>query len=113
MSYDSEVTEYIENAPASQKSILEALREMIHKDIAEVSEQVKWGFPVFRKTKDFAYIRAAKNHTTLGFYNFEKINDVENVLEGEGNTLRHIKIRTVEDMDLNQLAEWLAAVAGE
>ncbi len=113
MNYDSKVTEYVENAPASQKGILEAIREMIHENISEVSEKIKWGFPVFRKTKDFAYIRVAKNHTTLGFYNFERINDVENILEGEGNTLRHIKIRTAEDMNLNKLAEWLTVVAGE
>jgi hypothetical protein len=112
MNYDSKVTEYIENAPAAQKGNLEAIRELIHESVSDVSEQLKWGFPVFRKTKDFAYLRVAKNHTTLGFYNFDRINDAENLLEGEGNTLRHIKISAIDDMIKEQLAEWLAAVAG-
>lgn len=76
-----------------------------------MTEEVKWGFPVFKKTKDFCYVRWAKKHITLGFYNFDKIQDNENFLEGSGTIMRHVKIRTIADIKKELFAKWLNAVA--
>jgi hypothetical protein len=113
MHYDQKVTEYIHNAPLTQQKQLEAIRSLIHESVPRVIEELKWGFPVFRKTKDFAYVRTAKNHITLGFYNFERIPDAETILEGSGNTLRHLKIKPTATLDQALLATWLVAVAGD
>ncbi len=111
MNYNKKVSEYIETAPAGQQESLETIRKLIHESVPGVSEEIKWGFPVFAKTRDFAYLRFAKNHTTLGFYNIDKITDNENVLEGSGNTLRHVKIKSLKDINKELFAKWLKAVA--
>jgi hypothetical protein len=111
MNYDKAVTQYIENAPLSQQPLLMRLRTLIHETVPDVSEAIKWGFPVFAKRKDFAYLRVSKKHITLGFYNFDRIENAEGLLEGDGNTMRHIKIRKDSDIEPENLVEWLTVIA--
>lgn len=111
MNKNQKVNDYIDQANAEQVEILEHLRQLIHETIAEVSEEIKWGFPVFAKTKDFAYFRFSKKHITLGFYNIDKIKDPNNLLEGSGNTLKHIKIRAKKDLKEDILKEWFISIA--
>jgi hypothetical protein len=62
--------------------------------------------------KIFAYLIFSKKHITLGFYNIDKIQDPENLLEGDGNTLKHIKIITLGDKHKNQVVKWLEQITG-
>ncbi len=110
MNYNKKVTEYIDNATEDQIVILEAIRKLIHATVEDVSEEIKWKFPVFAKGKDFAYLRFAKNHITLGFYNIDKIKDPDNLLEGEGNTLKHIKIKKSDDIKSKIISQWLKQI---
>jgi hypothetical protein len=110
MNFNQNVTKYFGNAPNEQIIILEILRKLIHETVQDVSEEIKWGFAVFTKEKDFAYLRFSKKHITLGFYNISKIKDPNNLLEGVGNTLKHIKIKNKEAIDTIVLAEWLKQI---
>jgi hypothetical protein len=110
MNYNSKITDYIENATPEHSEILSVLRKLIHETVENVSEEIKWGFPVFAKEKDFAYMRFSKKHITLGFYNIEKLVDPDNLLEGDGNTLKHIKIKSLDNINANLIAKWLQQV---
>ena len=98
MNLNTKITDYIGNASEEQIEILEALRKLIHETVENVSEEVKWNMPVFSNGKDFAYLRFSKKHITLGFYNINKIKDPNNLLEGEGDTLKHIKIKNTGEI---------------
>jgi hypothetical protein len=108
---NSDVTNYIENAPESQREAMNVLRELIHSSIENVVEEYKWSRPVFKLNKDFAYFKTAKNYLTLGFFDFHKITDTHNLLEGTGKDMRHIKIKTTSDINSNLMKEWFKAVA--
>ena len=110
MNLNQKVTDYIDNASEEQIVILETLRKLIHETVENVSEEIKWGFPVFASTKDFAYLRFSKKHITLGFYNIDKIQDPNSLLEGEGNTLKHIKIKSKVEIKSKVIAEWLKQI---
>jgi hypothetical protein len=110
MNYNPKVSDYISNATAEQIVILEVLRKLIHETVDNVSEEIKWGFPVFAQSKDFAYFRFSQKHITLGFYHLDKIQDPDNLLEGEGNTLRHIKIKKVDDIQTQIISTWLVQI---
>ena len=110
MNLNQKVTDYFDNASEEQIVILETLRKLIHETVENVSEEIKWGFPVFASTKDFAYLRFSKKHITLGFYNIDKIQDPNSLLEGEGNTLKHIKIKSKVEIKSKVIAEWLKQI---
>lgn len=111
---NNQVTAYIENAPAEQKPIMETVRTLIHQAVPDVSEEFKWSRPIFKTAKDFAYLQANKNHVNLGFYKgFEKLNDPNNLLEGTGKTMRHIKLKNNSDIDSGLLKEWFEIVTKE
>ncbi len=111
MKLDKEVSAYISKAPEAQIELLEQLRQLVHESVPGTTEAIKWGFPVFTKTKNYAYFRFSKKHITLGFYNPEKIDDPDGLLEGSGDTLKHIRIKKAEDIDAKLLKKWLKAIA--
>lgn len=110
MSYNQKVTDYIGNASEEQVAILEELRKLIHETVENVSEEIKWNMPVFNNGKDFAYLRFAKKHITLGFYNIDKIQDPDSLLEGDGNTLKHIKIKSKAEIQKEVISLWLKQI---
>jgi hypothetical protein len=108
---NQQVTNYIDNAPADQKEIMNTIRTLIHQSVQNAEEEFKWSRPVFRTKKDFAYLKTAKNHVTLGFFNPEKINDPQNLLEGTGKDMKHINIRHINDINTGLFASWLKSVS--
>ncbi|HEY1115111.1 MAG TPA: DUF1801 domain-containing protein [Chitinophagaceae bacterium] len=108
---NEQVTRYINEAPPKQRQIMEVLRQLVHDSVPGVQEEFKWGRPVFRSGKDFAYLKTAKAYVTLGFFKFDRLRDEHGRLEGTGKDMRHIKLKTVQDMDGELLKEWLAVAA--
>lgn len=105
-----QVTDYI-NTSEKHKGTLEALRQLVHNTVPGVTEEFKWSRPVFRANKDFAYLKTAKAYVTLGFFQFDKLNDPKGLLEGTGKDMRHIKIINVQDVDRELLREWFRAAS--
>lgn len=105
---NEQITEYIDNAPKEQKEIMEMIRSLIHQNAKNVTEEFKWSRPIFKSEKDFAYLQSNKSHVNLGFYkDFKKLDDPDNLLEGTGKTMRHIKLKKVSDINSKLLSEWL------
>lgn len=111
MGINQKVTAYINTASSDQKEILEKLRLLIHNNIDNVTEDSKWGIPVFIKSKIFTYLRITKTHIAMGFYNIDRINDKDGILEGKGKTMRHLKLKTKVDIDQMVIVEWLKLTA--
>lgn len=111
---NEQVTNYIRKAPQEHQAIMEAVRALIHDTVGGVAEEYKWSRPVFRAKRDFAYLQANKSHVNLGFYNgIEKLEDPKGILQGTGNTMRHIKLKHVAEIDRKQLRAWFTALTKE
>ncbi len=108
---NEQVTEYIDQAPDDQKEIMLAVRKILHSAVANVQEEYKWSRPVFKKGKDFAYLKTAKTHVSLGFNSFQKLDDPNHLLEGTGKDMRHIKIKKLKDVDAELLSNWFRAAS--
>ena len=109
---NKEVTTYIANAPEPHKSILSKLRALIYDVVPDAIEEYKWNRPVYKDKKDFAYLLANKNHVNFGFSQFTKIKNPTEILEGTGKTMRHVKLKTVDDIDEALFNEWLKDMVG-
>ena len=111
MDYINEVSEYIEKAPENHREILTKLRDLIAAKSPEATEGFKWSRPVYGLEKDFCYLNYSQKHVNLGFFNFEKINDTQGLLEGTGKQMRHIKIKNLENLDEDYLGKMIQQAA--
>ncbi len=104
---NEQITQYINAANNEQKEIMTSVRSIIHAHVKDVKEEFKWSRPVFKTTEIFAYLQSNKNHVNLGFYkDLDKLDDPNGLLEGTGKNMRHIKLKSVSDIDPELLRQW-------
>jgi hypothetical protein len=70
-----------------------------------------WGIPTFETKDPFCFYMLGKNHVTFGFHYGTSLDDPEGLLEGRGKNLRHVKLRTVEDLGKKGFKELVLAAA--
>ena len=93
---------WLENLPAEQKPIIEALRRLIEAVAPEAHEMLSrdavWdnppdsGYPIL-------YITVFQTHVNLGFFYGGFVPDPERLLVGSGKRMRHITIRSVQECE--------------
>jgi hypothetical protein len=86
--------------------IVERLRAVIleiHPDACEVvrlgDRAATYGCGPRKMIEGYAYILPYKYWVNLGFYRGTSLTDPEKLLEGTGVRMRHVKMRTVEDVE--------------
>jgi predicted GNAT family acetyltransferase len=107
-------TEIVSRQGAEIQELAYRTRSLIYRIFPGVVE-VPWvhqgtiGYGVGPKkmSEHFSWISAHKNHVTLGFFYGAELPDPENLLEGTGKLLRHVKIREPEDLDNPALHEMI------
>lgn len=107
----NELTSYFENAPVEHAQILIELRKMFLNSNLGITESYKWSRPVYGCPKDFAYIKYAKKHVTLGFYDASILHDPSGKLEGEGKNMKHLKIKKWSEVDEHEISNWILTSA--
>jgi uncharacterized protein YdhG (YjbR/CyaY superfamily) len=108
---NTEISNYINQAPEEQKQAMIKIRSMLHDLVPNLSESFKWSRPVFGAASDFLYFKTSKNHLTVGFSNIKKIENDIHLLEGTGKDMRHIKVKKSSDLDIDLLKKWILATS--
>jgi hypothetical protein len=94
------------SADRSVAELALALREMLLEEAPEAQEKafrnhpsaVWFGFGP-KMADMFCYIAAASQHVKLGFCRGASLPDPKRLLEGQGRTMRHIKLRSEADLE--------------
>ena len=102
-----EVNDYIEKQKSPQKEICERLRKIISETFPGINEEMKWGAPWYEGKY---YIVALKDHVNLGFLLKGLSNEEVELFQGTGKTMRHIKIRSVDEIDEQKIIKLLKVV---
>ncbi|WP_027390596.1 DUF1801 domain-containing protein [Chrysiogenes arsenatis] len=87
--------------------MMQAVRTLIKSQFPTAEEEVKYGGILFCADVQFCGVFAYKAHVSVEFSHGAKINDSAGHLEGAGKGRRHIKLRTVADIEAKQLATYL------
>jgi hypothetical protein len=83
------------------------LRQIILRTFPNINEELKMGVPWYEGNY---YIVALKDHVNLGF-SLENLSKEEKaLLEGAGKTMRHIKIRSLKDINEKEIVRLLRIV---
>ena len=79
--------------------VMDALRALVKKTVPAAQEAMNpWGVPIFEWNGPLCYLRVGKKHVTFGFPRGASMKDPGKQLEGEGNNLRHVKIKDVAEI---------------
>ncbi len=107
-----EFEEAIKSFSDEIKEIARVTREMIYKifpDVVEVvwlkQKNIRYGTSPKKKTEHFCYIMPASNHLNLGFNYCTDLDDPKLLLAGTGKLFRHIKIKSIEDLNNSNLIQ--------
>lgn len=87
-------------AKASDKAdIVRALMTVVNGAAPKATVAIKWARPVFDSNGPFAFIAVSRAHVTFGFWRGRELTDKKGVLEGEGDRMAHVKVRTAAEID--------------
>ena len=95
-----EVDQFILDLPNDIQEITESLRNIIFNSSKELIEEYKWSMPNYSYKGLVCYLQTAKKHVNLGFQKGNELEakDHHNLLQGTGKTMRHIRIKKMEDI---------------
>jgi len=101
------VDSWISEHDPAIRQICAALRDTILNADREIRESIKWSNPVYEKTGKLFYISANDSYVTLGFFSGARLTDRDGKIEGTGKSMRHVKVRALEDIDFERLDSWV------
>jgi hypothetical protein len=94
------------------RKVARALRNFVKRIVPGVKETVNaWGIPTFEAPNAFCFCMVGKNHVTFGFHFGTSLKDPERLLEGTGKNIRHVKLRTVAELEQKGLPGLVLAAA--
>jgi hypothetical protein len=88
------------------------LRSLVKKTVPGIKESVNpWKIPTFESNGPMCFFSIGKHHITFGFLRGTSLPDPGKLLEGNGKNLRHVKLRTVEDLRKPALKKLIQSAA--
>jgi len=99
MKTNERTVEFMVGLTENEKPIVSRLRELALQVSDEVREEIKWNALCFFKgNRSFVGIMPYKKYISVIFDRGVELEDPDAMLEGKGHTMRHIKIRCLNDL---------------
>jgi hypothetical protein len=92
--------DYLSDQPSKNRSIIRALRRFVTRAEPCLVEAVKWGNGCWVKANvPVSYVFSAPEYVQFGFIRGSALKDPKNLLEGNGQYVRYVKVRKPSDID--------------
>jgi hypothetical protein len=108
---DSRTDQVVNGMPPVQQEIARVLREVIRKAAPGLVETIKWNNVCYTGDGNVCSIIAHAGHVNLQFFRGAELDDPEGLLEGTGKGMRHVKVRSVEEIGKKAIAALVRAAA--
>jgi hypothetical protein len=111
------VEEFLSSRSPDVQALALRTREMVRGALPDATESVHPGQnniqygPTGKMADQFCYIAPFNSHVNLGFFRGTDLPDPNGLLEGTGKMLRHVKIKTPEDINKPGLRDLVVAAA--
>jgi len=83
--------------------ILQNLRKIVFSNYPKTNERIIYGGIMFSLEDDFGGLFVRKNHISFEFGSGAFMNDPHKILEGTGKFRRHLKIRSLADIEVKKV----------
>jgi len=101
------VDNYIQGLEKWKAEIVSRVRSIVLEAAPKAKENIKWSQPVYEANGPFCYVRAFKNSVNVGFWRGVDLRDPKDLLQGSGEKMRHLKLKSLGDIDEKQLSEFV------
>lgn len=105
--------DWLADQPAESHQLLTDIRSAIIASGHNFTEGIKWGTPGYWlpeiSRRNIVYIAPHSNYVRLGFFNGATMPDPQNLLEGTGKKLRHIKVHNLSNITPQTLTNYVQA----
>jgi hypothetical protein len=92
--------DYLADQTPGNRTVIRALRQFVTRTAPQLQESVKWGNGCWLHEKTpVAYVYSAPDHVQFGFFNGSALKDPQQLLNGAGKFVRHVKVRRRSDID--------------
>ena len=82
------------------RPLAQGLRRMFLEAAPDFRESIKWGKPCFeKKVRTFYIASQSDKYVTLGLWQGALLPNLDGLIEGTGKRMRHVKIRSLEDLE--------------
>ena len=105
------IDEYVAKA-GKKKDVVKGLRSLVKRTLAGCEEYVNpWKIPSFDSNGTVCGFMTGKEHVTFIFLRGAALPDPGGLLEGTGKFVRHVKVRTMEDVKKPALKKLIVEAA--
>jgi hypothetical protein len=105
---NEKATEYIASLPSPQREICQSLRELILENFPQIREEFKHNYPAYYyEGKRICSTGGFKRHANLELDYGAHLDDPQGRVVGVGKNIRHIKIRSLEEVDRDYFSDLL------
>ena len=92
-----------QKVPAELKPIVESVRGLMREWAPKADEKISYGMLVWSGNLIFAWVIPTTKHITFGFMQGVYFEDKYGLLKGTGKHARHVKLKTLEDINKTAL----------
>lgn len=107
------IDDWFTKQPEPQRAIAEALRALVAQTMPDAVGAIKWGMPFY--TLDGTMVCAIASHKAhvnlILAGSPDAFDDPDGLLEGDGKTGRHLKVRSLEELPTARVKRWLRTAA--
>ncbi len=107
----SALDEYLQKVSDEQEMVIKELHNLITENLPFLQYSIKWGALTYHNGSNIFSLVSHNNHINLQFFTGATLTDPENILEGTGKRMRHIKIKNFSDIDTDYLPSLLKEAA--
>jgi len=89
---------YLTSLEKDKLPVVQELRKIIREAIPDSKEKIKWGTLVFAKDEVIGAIMVHKEQVNLQLRRGSELTDKEDMLEGDGKSMRHLTFKETSDI---------------
>ncbi len=87
--------------------VVASIRNLMKECAPQAQEIISYGIPAYRVKRIIAVISPTKKDITFAFSRGSEIEDRFGLLKGVGKVSRHVKIKTVAEMNIEALRDYI------
>jgi hypothetical protein len=92
------VAAYVAQVDEPVRPLFRAVRAFVRKHAPELQERIHMDVPTYWGSQALLYLADHSRHVNLGFTQGARLADPDGLLEGTGKSMRHVKVRSRDDL---------------